>query len=202
MGGGTTSGVKNDGFSLNIYWCCRVELRNCVKGRDMRRSMFQECTIIFEPIDMEVLSASRFLMDCMGQPTTDTHRHSAKKVRLWQGSIRARCCVVFSYFFLMWFCSMLNVFKYTMIHSSLLFMRDRFVEMPTLWFHRYDFDGDTIWNGDGIQIWESLPLQFLYFQDLRSYMMEGPLSVFLQPHPSVCLKMMGKQVENIVFSVK
>lgn len=66
-------------FSLNIYWCCRVELRNCVKGRDMRRSMFQECTIIFEPIDMEVLSASRFLMDCMGQPTTDTHRHSAKK---------------------------------------------------------------------------------------------------------------------------
>lgn len=30
-----------------------------------------ECTIIFEPIDMEVLSASRFLMDCMGQPTAE-----------------------------------------------------------------------------------------------------------------------------------
>lgn len=114
------------------------------------------------------------------------HRYSSafsQKVRLWQGSIRARCCVVFSYFFLMWFCSMLNVFKYIMIHSSLLFMRDRFVEMPTLWFHRYDFDSDTIWNGDGIQIWESLPLQFLYFQDLRSTMMEGPLSIFLQPQP-------------------
>lgn len=80
------------------------------------------------------------------------HRYSSafsQKVRLWQGSGHA--VVLCFHFFLIWFCSMLNVFKYIMIHSSLLFMQDRFVEMPTLWFHRYDFDSDTIWNGDGIQ---------------------------------------------------
>eukprot|EP00434_Breviolum_minutum_P018705 symbB.v1.2.016507.t1/scaffold1211.1/size131413/5 len=31
----------------------------------------QECIIIFEPIDMEVMSASRFLMDCLGQLTRE-----------------------------------------------------------------------------------------------------------------------------------
>ena len=38
----------------------------------------QECIIIFEPIDMEVMSASRFLMDCLGQLTRDA---SAKRTR-------------------------------------------------------------------------------------------------------------------------
>ena len=215
MGGGTTSGVKNDAFlSCHEYLLVLQNSETVWRAGHTYNTLFNwECANWYAPFDVPGMhyhfrtnrhGSSECISIPHGLHGPANHRYSSafsQKVRLWQGSGHA--VVLCFHVFLIWFCSMLNVFKYIMIHSSLLFMQDRFVEMPTLWFHRYDFDSDTIWNGDGIQIWESLPLQFLYFQDLRSTMMEGPLSIFLQPQPVGLSENDGKAGwEHHFFSVK
>lgn len=67
-------GGKADGLKAESHAATRVVHSNSLDSHSSATIDLDdnnECTIIFEPIDMEVLSASRFLMDCMGQPTTE-----------------------------------------------------------------------------------------------------------------------------------